>query len=174
VHQLVLDDHGEDATVLRHGIGRGPLRHRVDGGEHGRAHPVAIGQDVVEVRPALGHLRVIVAARGVVHVGIDAPGEHVVEGGSERRLSQRPRADVNPGEGRQGPMKMNGCRRQSATRKASGRRVEKMRSVRCQVRRSRSAMVSVMRVLPVPDHPRHIEATGRGCADRKSYGPRRT
>ena len=73
----------------------------VEGIDDRPPHAVAIRDDVVERRPAFGDLGMRVTARGVVHVGIDAAIEHVVEAGIERRALKDSAADVVPRECRE-------------------------------------------------------------------------
>ena len=103
VHELVLDDHGEHAPAPRHEVHRRPLGYGVDGLQHRSPHAIAVREHGGEVGPALRRLGMVVTPLRVVHVGVDAAREDVVELGVERRAAQRAGADMVPGERRQMP-----------------------------------------------------------------------
>ena len=91
-----------DAAHDGHGRRR-PPGHRVHGVEHRGPDAITIGEHLGHRRPAIGDLRVSVAVGRVVHVGIDAAGEELVERGVERGPREDAPADVVPGEGGEVP-----------------------------------------------------------------------
>jgi hypothetical protein len=100
MHELVLDDHGEDALVACHEMAPRPLRHGVHGLPHRRAHAIAVGEHGGEGRPARRNIGMSVTVGRVVDVGIDAAREKLVEARVERRQAKDAGADVIPREGR--------------------------------------------------------------------------
>src|SRR5262249_16108184 len=65
----------------------------------GGAQSIAIGEDLVEGGPHIGNVGMGVTLRRIVHVGIDAAGEELVESRIERRPTEHAAAHVVPGEG---------------------------------------------------------------------------
>ena len=103
MHELVLDHHREDAPIPGHEMRPGPLRHRVHGFEHRGPDAITIGEHLGHGRPAIRDLRVSVAVAGVVHIGIDAAGEELIERGVEGGPCEDTHAHVVPGEGGEVP-----------------------------------------------------------------------
>src|SRR2546430_11225474 len=71
--------------------------------EQGSAVTIAIRDHLLHGGPAIWHVRMVVAAGGIVHVRVDAAGEQVIEGGVERWPLEQGAAHMVPCEGRQVP-----------------------------------------------------------------------